>query len=45
MSERATGEKGEECNVLVDEGFHFFFFLLFQNKTVSHQSLCLPLIS
>lgn len=43
MSERAAGgEKGEECDVLVYEGFHF---LPFQNRTVSHQSLCLPLIS
>lgn len=43
MSERAArGEKGEECSVLVYEDS---IFLPFQNRTVSHQSLCLLLIS
>lgn len=43
MSERAArGEKGGECDVPFNEGFHF---LPLQNRTVSHQSLCLPLIS
>lgn len=40
MSERSERDEGR--NVPVYKGFHFEPF---QNRTVSHQSLCLPLIS